>query len=314
MESQIFMFALSLRALVWTFRIDPYTRSTGSKRKSLSQDIWFDAFDLLFNLRGIGWSWPQGLRVPQETRNLTSTKRFLLTTLQWLVQDIIAFDFCLYTIQAMLSKSIGYPTVSIFDPSIPPLLRYVRSTIITIFMAILIHLGIRNHYNLVTLIGITVFQQPPSLWPPVSDRPYNATSLTQFWNTRWHQSFRDIFIQCGGRPLAHFLGKTGGILGGFLISGILHDIGCWGMGRGPDFKSISGFFLMNGVGIILERVYKTLTGKQVGGFAGRIWTFSWLLIWGSLLIDAWCKHGLGATTFWPTHLSPTFHVHKLLFP
>ena len=307
---KILMFTESLRVCIWTFRIDPYTRLT---TKSTSQKIWFDAFDLLFNFRGIGWSWPQGLHIPTETRNVTSTKCFILTTLQWLILGLIAFDFCHYPVQAMLSTSSDYPTVSIFDPSLPPLVRYARSTVITILTGFTVYKGVDNQYNFISLIAILVFRQSPSLWPPMSDRPYHATSLNQFWTIRWHQSFRDIFIRCGVAPSAYFFGKAGGVLGAFLISGILHDIGCWGMGRGIDIKGISGFFLMNGVGIILEHFYKLLTGKRVEGIVGRIWTFSWLIVWGNFLVDAWFRHGLGASRFWPQYMSPAFNIYRLLF-
>jgi hypothetical protein len=306
------MVAQSFRACTWTFRLDPYTRLTSNKRKPPSREMWFDAFDLLFNLRGIGWSWPQRLRIPKETRNVTSTRHFLLTTLQWLIRDLIAFDACHYIVQTMLEKSNDFPTVGIFDASLPPLPRYARSTIITLLTGFTVYLGIDCQYNFGSVIAIIIFQQPPSLWPPVSDKPYQATSLNQFWSTSWHQSFRDIFIRCGGIPAAYFFGREGGVLGAFLISGILHDLGCWGMGRGTDIKSISGFFLMNGIGIILEHGYKSVTGKRVGGFAGHIWTYIWILGWGSFVVDTWFQRGLAASRFWPVHFSPAFYVHKLL--
>jgi hypothetical protein len=250
----------------------------------------------------------------RNTHIATSTRYFLLTTLQWLIRDLIAFDSCHYAVQAMLSKSNDFPTVGIFDSSLPPLHRYARSTIITVLTGFTVYLGIDTQYHFLTLIAIIVFQQSPSLWPPISDKPYRATSLNQFWTMRWHQSFRDVFIKCGGTPLAYFFGKAGGILGAFIISGILHDLGCWGMGRGTDIRSISGFFLMNGIGIILERVYKSVTGKRVEGVVGHIWTCTWLIGWGSLLVDAWFERGLAASRFWPEHFSLAFHVHRFLFP
>lgn len=307
------MFVESLRCCIWTFRLDPYTR-LATKNNRTPQQLWFDAFDLLFNLRGIGWSWPRGLHIPKETRNVASTKSFLLTTLQWVILELIAFDSCHYVVQVMLSKSNGFPFVGIFDASLPPLHRYTQSTIITILTGFTVYLGIDSQYNFSTIIAVTVFQQSPSLWPPVSDRPYFATSLNQFWSVRWHQSFRDIYIRIGGKPSSYLFGRAGGVLGAFFISGVLHDLGCWSLGRGTDIKSISGFFLMNGIGIILERVFKAITGKRVDGIAGRIWTYVWLIGWGSFLISAWFERGLAECRFWPQDVSPAFYVHKLLFP
>ena len=304
------MFSESLRACLWTFRQEPLTRLTN---QTPSRRIWFDAFDLLCNYRGIGWTWPQGLQIPKETRNVKSTKAFMLTTLQWLILSLIVFDFCHYAVQVMLLKSNGSLTGSIFDPSLPPLLRYTRSTIITILCGFVIFLGVENQYNITTLIAVGLFRQSPTLWPPVSARPYRATSLNQFWTIGWHQSFREIFISFGGKPFAYFFGKAGGVMGAFLISGILHDLGCWGLGRGTDPRKVLGFFLMNGVGLILESVYKSATGKRVGGVAGLIWTYIWVVGWGNLLTDAWFERGLATSRYWPPQSSPAFWVHSILF-
>jgi hypothetical protein len=118
----------------------------------------------------------------------------------------------------------------------------------------------------------------------------------------------------GGKPCSYLFGRAGGVLGAFFISGVLHDLGCWSLGRGTDIKSVSGFFLMNGIGIILEHTYKSITGKRVDGVAGWIWTHTWLIGWGSLLINAWFERGLAESRFWPQHFSLAFFVHKLLFP
>ena len=304
---QILMFSESLRACLWAFRREPLTRLTNNRR------IWFDAFDLLFNYRGIGWTWPQGVQIPKETRNVKSTKLFLLTTLQWVILGLIVADFSHYTVQVMLFQSNGSLIGSIFDPSLPPLLRYTRSTIITILNGIAVFFGLENQYYITTFIAVGLFQQSPTLWPPLSERPYRATSLNKFWTTCWHQCFREIFIGFGGKPFAYVFGKAGGVMGAFLISGILHDLGCWGLGRGTDPLRITGFFLMNGVGLILEHVYKSVTGKRVGGVVGLIWTYIWVVAWGSILFDAWFEHGLGTNRYWPTQSSPAFWAHSMLF-
>jgi hypothetical protein len=103
-------------------------------------------------------------------------------------------------------------------------------------------------------------------------------------------------------------------MGAFLMSGILHVVGSWGLGRGADPIKITGFFLMNGLGIILESLYKLSTGKRVGGIVGLIWTYIWLILWGNFLVDAWFERGLGTSRHWPLHVSPAFHVFNILFP
>ncbi len=307
------MVTIFFRTSMWTFRLEPLrgrklpdepNQRTASMRRLMS-----DAFDLLCNLRGIGWSWSHSLRIPQETRDVTSTPSFLFSTFFWFLRDVIAFDFCHYIVQWFSPNTIGSPQGgTIYEPSLPPLPRYVRSTVISFFGGWAIYISINAMYNLGTLIGIIVFGQAPTQWPPISDQPWRATSLNQFWAIRWHQLFRDIFTRCGSTPLTYIAGRVGGVIGAFLVSGLIHDVGCWGMGRGTDFKSISGFFIMNAVGVILEHVYKSITGKRVGGFAGWVWTCAWLVGWGGMLVDAWMSRGVGGSVFFPFSWRPSFFV------
>src|ERR1700728_4516333 len=99
------MVTIVLRAIVWTFRVEPLSLieplpplTNGSHKsngihKSISPDAngekhaegltttaW-NALDLMFNLRGIGWTWSKGLRFPPETRPTNSTPAFLLATM-----------------------------------------------------------------------------------------------------------------------------------------------------------------------------------------------------------------------------------------
>lgn len=299
------MITVVFRVGIWTFRSEPYQRHKRAHNRTAysTSDIASDAFDLAFNIRGIGWSWSQGLCVPEETRDVTSTRSFLLSTFQWFLQSFVGFDFCHYGVQWFSPETIGSPEGgTIYDPGLHPLTRYTRSTFITLLGGLTIYLAIDTMYNFMTLLGVIVFRQSPTQWPPVSNRPYWATSLNQFWTVRWHQAFRHIFIECGGKPLTYLAGKVGGVIGVFLISGLLHDIGCWGMGRGTDFKRISGFFIMNAVGMVIERVYKSITGKRVEGLLGWIWTVTWILGWGGMLVDAWMIRGLAGSMFVPPHL------------
>lgn len=306
------MVLIFFRACMWTFRLEPLRKLNPEQPnhgKPNKCQLMSDAFDLICNLRGIGWSWSHGLRIPQETRDLASTPSFLFTTLVWFLRDIIASDFCHYIVQSFSPNTFGSPKGgTIFDLSLPPLSRYVYSTLITFFSGLTVYLSIDGVYHFATLIGIIVFQQSPTQWPPISEQPWRATSLNQFWARRWHQSFRSVFIGIGGKPLTYIAGRAGGVVGAFLVSGLLHDIGCWGMGRGTDFKSISGFFIMNAIGVIFEHLYKSITGKRVEGFTGWIWTFAWIVGWGSMLIDAWMSRGLAGSVFYPSSWRPSFLV------
>jgi hypothetical protein len=153
-------------------------------------------------------------------------------------------------------------------------------------------------YDLNTINVILLFRQSPSQWPPLFDAPWRATSLSKFWGKGWHQLFRSSFVRIGAKPLSFFIGRAG-ILGAFFLSAILHDWGMWAMGRGSHFGSVAGFFLMMGVGCILEEWFKKMLGKNVQGWWGWLWTMCWIVGWGNWLVDAWAKTGLLGSTIMP---------------
>ncbi|KAG8696865.1 hypothetical protein FRC09_008216, partial [Ceratobasidium sp. 395] len=142
-----------------------------------------------------------------------------------------------------------------------------------------------EHY-LVTLLAApaTWFSLPASSlkkeWPPLFDHPSRATCLRDFWTNRWQGSTRRYFAFAGGRPgsvvggyagqaVGKFVGplsthdkwegklrsvgsRMGYVLGTFFVSGLIHDFGTWGMGQGMDLRRVTGYFVIQGVGVILE--------------------------------------------------------------
>jgi hypothetical protein len=84
-------------------------------------------------------------------------------------------------------------------------------------------------------------------------------------------------------------------MGAFAVSAVLHDLSMWGLGRGTEFRTVGGFFLLMGVGAALEHAFKAVTGRLVGGIWGWVWTMGWTTAWGTLLIDAWVRGGMCET-------------------
>jgi hypothetical protein len=81
---------------------------------------------------------------------------------------------------------------------------------------------------------------------------------------------------------------------------IPNGLGMWGVGRGTEFRTAGGFFLLMGIRVALEHGFKGLTGRRVGGIWGWAWTMGWTLGWGTLMIDA-CGLDVGlslVTTPW----------------
>jgi len=299
---------------IWTFKLEPlYRTSDPNKPRPSYEDVrltpWqvaLDAFDLCCNLRGIGWNWSKGLHLPKETRRTDSRILFILSTLRSFILTVIIFDVLHYTVQSFGWETFGSGSGgTIFgDESEPAVLRYPRATLVAFLSGLTICLGIQVGYYMLSLIGLVVFQNDPKTWPPIFDTPWFATSLADFWARRWHQAFRDLFVSCGSKPLARVFGRMGTVMGAFLISGILHVTGLWGMGRGTEFWTVAGYFLVNGVGLILERLWKQLTGRRVQGVWGNVWTMIWVVGWGVFLVDAWARKGLVGSVFFTQDTRP----------
>ncbi|KDR76355.1 hypothetical protein GALMADRAFT_247761 [Galerina marginata CBS 339.88] len=313
------MTTLGTRASIWTFQIDPYQRLQ-KYRPSPTPNAFLDALDLCFNLRGIGWSWSSGLKIPTETRNTSSKLSFILSTLRSLLISFVCFDFFHLAVQSFslplstlttqnTTNTFASPSgASIFDPALPPPIRYLRSSLITFLSGLVVYHAIHTLYLLVSLVSLTLLAHTPAQWPPVFHAPWFATSLNEFWACRWHQVFRHLFIAAGGTPVLFLFGRAASVLGVFLVSALLHYIGLWGMRRGTDFARVGGFFLMMGVGTLAEHAYRALTGRRVGGVAGWAWAVLWVLGWANLLVEAWLIRGLAGSAFLPHASRPSVLV------
>ncbi|KAG1717939.1 membrane bound O-acyl transferase family-domain-containing protein [Suillus occidentalis] len=307
------MFTLAMRSTAWAFAKKPYQRialqpnktfngdpMSGSTNNQLNVDdtplftaIW-NAWDLSVNLRGIGWDWAEGLRIPKSSCGTKSTTGFVLSTLVKLLFYAVAFDATSGAARDFSPETFGsVEGGTIFDASLPPLSRYAPYFIIELV------------YQIHAIEFVLLFGQTPSQWPPLFDAPWLSTSLTSFWGHKWHQLFRECFISVGARPLSYLLGRTGGVMGAFLISGALHYFGLEAMGRGGHPVVVFGFFIMQAIGLILEGMWKRCTGLRVHGFLGLLWTWLWVVFWANFMVDAWARVGLVGSKFFPDDHRPT---------
>lgn len=291
---------MACRDTIWTFTSNPPKRLRGDPKIGASSDndhrslskLAADTCDLILNLRGVGWSWPNNVRLvlPRETQS--SRVQFVLSSLSSLITWYILFDIFNYWTQSLGPNTFGSINGgTIFDYSLPLIQRYLRSSLITIICALRTYVSMPLIHNLLAIIGVLIFRQEPWQWPPMYNEPWLATSLTEFWNLRWHQFFRECFFKIGAAPGAFFFGRVGGIMGGFLLSGLLHHFITWSMGIETEFVPVTCFFLAMGLGNVLEYAFRKFTGRRVQGWLGRIWMSLWLLGWGNIIIDAWCRTG-----------------------
>ncbi|KAG1753264.1 hypothetical protein EDB19DRAFT_1869781, partial [Suillus lakei] len=309
------MFTLAMRSTAWAFAKKPYKRIALQPNKTSNSDtlsgstsnqstdqvddtplstaIW-NTWDLSFNYRGIGWDWAEGLPVPKSSRGTGSTPKFLLVSLAKVLFHVLALDATYGAIRYFSPEifgSIDGGTRTIFDPSLPPLTRYSRSAIVTFLSGWASYFAIELPYHLCAIKFVLLFRQAPSQWPPLFDAPWFSTSLNTFWGHKWHQLLRECLVSVGARPLGYLLGRAGWVMGAFLLSGALHYSGLKAMDQGGHPVAVFGFFIMQGIGLILEGVWKRYTGVRVGGFLGWVWTWVWIVFWASFMVDAWVNVG-----------------------
>lgn len=286
----------------------------------------YDACEVAFSLRGYGFRSGKATARPPHARPSHPTSTFLLRTLlsflaHFLILDVVESGFKL--VPHIGTTSGG----TMFYPSLPPLQRYAVSTALHTAVGCALLVGFGVAYDLVTLIGVGLFGSSPENWPPVIDNPFRATSLHELWARRWHQLLRRTFIVFGGIPGYHIFrlfGKTpaqiGMMLGTFLASGLYHELTIYAMGKGLDWRPVVFFAGQSGL-MMLERLWRGLTGKRVCGFWGGVWVYSCIFVLGQpmsechcvsnldrvaevFVADSWLQRGLAGGLVIPTQISP----------
>jgi hypothetical protein len=282
------MFTMALRSVAWTFAKNPLRRYDllpveGSQHvvpveRPLSiPTIPLDAFDLICNLRGIGWSWSHAPFPKTSTRSRNRRPPSIPTVLFKLLFKLLAFDVTHYLVQ-YTRPSVNVPAGdTLFDPALSTFPRCAWAAFYTLCGGTVIYTTVDALYHIATLIGRILLRQPAWHWPPLSDRPWTSTSITEFWSFRWHQFFRHVFVEFGVLPGAALFGRPGALVGAFVVSGVMHDVGMWGLGRGTEFCTVGGFFVLMGLGACAELGFRKVTGRRVGGLWGWAWTMAWTL-------------------------------------
>ncbi|KAL6309328.1 hypothetical protein BKA93DRAFT_759611 [Sparassis latifolia] len=270
--------------------------------------LWLhDALDVGLAFRGIGWDFGDGYLVP--SRRPTERGAFLWTTFLEILKKVLIVDFIDSFVK--LVPNLGTPSGgSIFFPGLPPIQRYTFSTILNVAIELLMNLGFDVSFNCVTFIGVALHVRDPSYWREFQDKPWLASSLHELWSKRWHQVWRHPFMIVGGYSGGWIAGRVGALMGTFLASGLYHECGIFLLGKGVDHR-VTLFFLLHGVGVLLEGVWRKLTGKKVGGIMGRVLVALSLLGLGQILSDSFGLAGIAGATIIPWQLSPT---RLLLFP
>jgi Membrane bound O-acyl transferase family len=110
---------------------------------------------------------------------------------------------------------------------------------------------------------------------PLMNQPLVSESLGEFWGRRWNTAFRDLTHRFLFRPLTRRIGVGAGLAGGFVFSGLVHDLVIsWPAGGGYGGPTL--FFAIQGTGMLIER---SRFGHEAGlGRGLRGWSFAMLAI------------------------------------
>ena len=127
-------------------------------------------------------------------------------------------------------------------------------------------------YDLITLIAVVCLDSSPLSWPPIMGNPWRAESMHTFWAKEWHQVLRQTFTIFGGYPGMLIAGDYGMVFGTFLASGLYHACSMHPTRRGFDYSTLV-FFASQGPVLMLERLWKRITGRRVGGWMGMLWVY-----------------------------------------
>jgi hypothetical protein len=105
---------------------------------------------------------------------------------------------------------------------------------------------------------------------PIMQAPVFSRSLSEFWGKRWNLGFRQLSYDFVFQPLHRGLGVAGATLLVFLFSGLIHESVISFPARG-GYGLPTGYFLLQGLGVILERSSLGKTFGLRGGISG--WAF-----------------------------------------
>jgi len=108
---------------------------------------------------------------------------------------------------------------------------------------------------------------------PVMRNPVRSTSLAEFWGRRWNTAFHELATRFTFRPLLPLAGAAGATLLAFLASGLIHELVISVPARG-GYGLPTGYFLLQGLGLLLERARAARRFGLGRGGGGRLFTLA----------------------------------------
>jgi len=114
------------------------------------------------------------------------------------------------------------------------------------------------------------------------DWPLKSTSLGEYWGRRWNSAFRDLAHRFLFRPLTARFGARWALIAGFTFSALLHDA-VISYPAGGGYGGPTLFFLLQAVGLLVERSKRGRAYGLGAGWRGWLFTMAMLLLPAPLL-------------------------------
>ncbi|OCF31021.1 hypothetical protein I316_07292 [Kwoniella heveanensis BCC8398] len=265
--------------------------------------IW-RTFDLLFNFRLVNlppspplWSTDSPVAAvgtsqihPSKCKNRSASSSHThvqpFHTYAWhlrhhlirLLSNLIIADILFYlTIKlSLLTSDRSYPvlrqTISL-SYGIPPL---VTDGLMCLSQGISTYSGMQILWHGLAFLGVGSGLWIGEEWPELMDRPWLAESCNEFWGRRWHQILREpiafmlSFLLPASTPRGVYYASF------FIVSGLIHCPLHFPLSKSFHLLPFFTTFTLYGIGCMLERACKRITGQKVGGCGGEMWTWCWL--------------------------------------
>lgn len=126
------------------------------------------------------------------------------------------------------------------------------------------------HFGAFHLIALA-WQQAGVVAQPLMQSPIRATSLSEFWGKRWNLGFRQLTHGLVFQPVRRRFGTAAATLAAFFVSGLIHDF-VISFPAGGGYGLPTAYFVLQGVGVLVERSEAGLRLKIGQGFRGWLFT------------------------------------------
>jgi len=172
------------------------------------------------------------------------------------------------SVEAMVKIAIGIVLLSVIAPMLLPYSKLVAGWVGMAGIVFLLHCG------LIHLSAVFWKGQGRNV-EPIMNSPLLATSVSEFWGKRWNLAFRDYAHVCVFSPLIKTTSGQAAVLAGFLFSGIVHDLAI-SVPAGGGYGWPTLYFVLQAIGLLLERHLKKAGVFSDRRWVNRIWTAIWV--------------------------------------